>query len=327
MGSVVGPIVGAVQADQDSARANAARENALSQWTGLNAPDIASQQLNLANFQNAGDYQAALEAAQGMGPSAMEGIQVDPRLAQAQMDALQQISQTGQMGMTPGEQAALRDAQRQAAAMAQAKTAQIQDQFARQGMGGSGASLAAQLQAAQSSADRASQNSNQIAQSAEQNALNARMQGASLAGQMSGQQFGQQSDVAKAKDYINQFNTQNQQNVQQRNVAAGNAAALRNLTNKQSIANQNTGVQNAQQEHNKGLIQQQFNNQTALASGRAGQYAGIAGQANQQAGRTADMYAGIGRGVDTGVGAYMNSGKKDDGFSKDEEDAWLDEGI
>lgn len=330
MGSVVAPIIGYAQAENQRNDARAAQENALSQWSGLTPPSIASQELNLADFQNVGDYQAALEQAQAMGPSAMEGIQTDPRLAQAQMDALSQLSETGQMGMTPGEQAALRDAQRSAAATAQAKTAQIQDNFARQGMGGSGADLAAQLLAAQAGADRASQNTNAIAQSAEKNALDARIKGAGLAGQMQNQQFGQQSDIAKAKDYINQFNTQNTQNVQQRNVAAGNAAALRNLTNKQSIGNQNTALRNSQQEHNKGLAQQQFNNQIGVASGKAGQYAGIANQANQNAGRTADMYAGIGRGIDTGVGAYMNYNKNNsgnDGFSADEESDFLDEGI
>lgn len=307
MGSIVAPVVGAIASENQRNDANAARRAALQLYGGIQVPSIADQEVNYGTLNNIGDLQNQSEQALGMSPSAMEGISTDPRLAEAQMQALNQLSQTGQMGMTPGEQAALRDAQRQASALAQAKTAQIQDQYARMGMGGSGAQLAAQLQAAQSGADRASQNSNQIAQQAQQAALQAIGQSGQLAGQIQGQQFGQKSDIARAKDYINQFNTQNQQGVQQRNVANANAANLRNLTNKQNIANQNVGISNSQQDRNKALIQQQYNNQMSRAAGMAGQYQGIAGANDQQAGRNADMWAGIGRGVDTGAGALYNA--------------------
>lgn len=245
-------------------------QDALKQFEGVDLPSVADQQLNLDQYQNVGDYSGQLENALNLGSSSMEGISVDPRLAQTQMDVLDQLSQTGQMGMTAAEQAALRDAQRQASAMAQAKTAQIQDNFARQGMGGSGGDLAAQLLAAQSGADRASQASNDVIQNAGDKALNARMQAASLAGNMSNQEFGQKSEVAKAKDYINQFNTQNQQAVQGRNVANQNQGQMFNLNKNQGISNQNTGLKNQQQQFNKGLLQQNFQNQIQKAGGSAG---------------------------------------------------------
>lgn len=307
MGSVIAPIIGAQQAESDRQAAQAAQQRALGLFQNIQAPSLADQQLNFQNYQNAGDFQNQAEANIGMGPTAMAGIQADPRLVNAQMAALQQLTQTGQMGMTPAEQAALHDAQRQASAMAQAKQAQILDNAARTGMGGSGASLAAQLLNAQSGADRASQNSNQIAQQAQQQALQAITQSGNLAGQINAQQFGQQSDIAKAKDYINQFNTQNAQNVQQRNIANANAAALRNLNNKQNIGQQNTQLANQQQQANKGLYQQQFNNQMARAGGMAGQYNGIAQTNQQNAARTANMYAGIGQGIDTAAGGLYNT--------------------
>lgn len=310
MGSVIGPIIGASEAQANRDAADQARQQALGQWTGISAPSLASQQLNFNQYQNAGDLTNQLEQAQALGPSAMQGIQTDPRLAQAQMAALQQLSQVGQMGMTPAEAAALSSAQQNAAAQAQAKSRQIEDEFARRGMGGSGAELAARLSGAQNAAQMLSNNSNQIAQNAQQNALQALSQSGSLAGQMNSQQFGQQAAIAQAKDYINQFNLQNSQNVSNQNAALKNQATARNLTNAQNLATMNTQLGNQQQQANKALIQQQYNNQMALASGRAGQYQGIAQNAQQNAANVANMYAGIGRGVDTGVGSIYTASQR-----------------
>lgn len=342
MGSAIGGIYGSAQAAKTAQSgmdsANRAREQALAQWMGLEAPDVASQQLALQQYGNAGDFQTQNEQALQQGPSAMEGIQTDPRLAQAQMTALGQLSQTGQMGMSPAEAAALAQSNRDAQAMAQAKSNQILDNMARRGMGGSGAELAAQLQNAQSAADRASQQGNQIAQNAQQNALQAMVQSGQLGGQMRGQEFGEKSDTAKAKDYINRFNTENSQQVQHTNVQNANQAALRNLLNQQNLMNQNTQLSNAQQQYNKQLQQQQFNNQMALAGGRSGQYQGIANavqtNAAGQAGRTADMWAGVGQGIDQGVGAAYNYGNNNNysggggggDFSTQEQNDWLNSG-
>ena len=313
MGSVVGPIIGAQTAQNQLDAANSARQAGLAAFQGVNVPSVASQQLNLADYNNAGNLTTQNEAALQQGPNAMAGIQTDPRLVQAQMAALNQLSTTGAMGMTPGEQAALTQAQNNAASQAQAKNAQIMNQFAATGMGGSGAQLASQLNNSQQSAQQLANNSNQVAQNAQQNALQAVSQAGTLGGQMQAQSFGQQAATAQAQNYINQFNTQNSQNVQNQNVQAANAAALRNLQNQQQISNQNTGISNQQQIANKALLQQQFNNQIVQASGEAGQYQGIAGAQQQQAGNTANSYAGIGQGVDTGVGALYNASQNANG--------------
>jgi hypothetical protein len=333
MGSVIAPIAGSFQAQADRDAAARAQQVALQQYLSVQAPGIAEQQLNLQQYQNAGDLVNQMQQAQQLGPSAMGGIQTDPRLVQAQMSALNQLSQTGQMGMSPAEAAALNMAQQNAAAQAEAKSRQIQDDFARRGMGGSGAELASRLSNAQNSAQMLANNSNQVAQSAQQNALQAISQSGNLAGQINNQQFGQQADIARAKDYINQFNLQNSQNVANTNVGLSNQANQRNLENKQSLMGQNTQLGNQQQQHNKGLLQQQFNNQMALASGRAGQYQGIAQQHQQNAANTANQYAAIGRGVDTAAGSIYNSSQNNKnggndfgespGFSSEEEDAFL----
>lgn len=308
IGSVAAPIIGGMygssQAQSDRDAAMRARQQALQLFSDVRAPSVAEQQLALQQYQSAGQLSPQMEQALQLGPSAMQQVKVDPRLAQAQMSALNQLSQIGQFGMTPAEAAALKEAQRQAMATATAQSKQIQSDFARRGMGGAGAELAARLEAAQAGADRASSSSNQVMQDARQRAMQALMQSGSLAGQMGQQQFGQQSDIARARDIINQFNTQNSQSVQSRNVGMSNQAQLQNLMNQQNMMNMNTQLSNQQQQHNKALLQQQFNNQMARAGGMAGQYQGIAQAHQGDAGRIADMWAGIGSGVGKGMGAY-----------------------
>jgi hypothetical protein len=310
MGGVVGGVLGYQASQNQLDAANQARQQALGQWTGLTPPSVADQQLNLQQYGNTGDLTNQTEQALQMGPSAMTQVQTDPRLMQAQMAALQQLQQTGQMGMTPAEHAALVQAQQNAAAQAQAKSKQVLNEFAARGMGGSGAELAAQLSNAQNSAQMLANNSNQVAQNAQQNALQAISQAGTLGGQMQGQQFGQQSAIAQARDYINQFNLQNAQNVGNTNVGLANQANQFNLMKNQNLANMNAQLLNQQQEHNKQLSQQQFNNQVALAGGRSGQYQGVAQAQQQQASNTANMWAGIGQGVDTGAGALYNAYNK-----------------
>src|SRR5690606_10901263 len=123
-------------------------------------------------------------------------------------------------------------------------------------MGGSGMELAARLQSAQSSADRQSQESDRLMQIAQQRALDAMSQAGNLATGMRSQSFGEQSDIARARDLINQFNVQNQQNVHQRNVANTNQANLRNLQERQRLSEAGTAIKNAQQQYNKELQQQ-----------------------------------------------------------------------
>lgn len=270
-----------------------AQQSALEQFQDVNVPLIGDQTLDLYLPEYLSDYQAGQESNIDMGPSSYEDIAIDPRLEAAQMGALEQISQMGETGFTPAEQAALRESRRDSASEAQAKSAQLMDEYARRGMGGSGAELAARLQAGQSSADRMSQEGDRLAQMSQERALNAIGQTAALGGQIRGQQFGEQSDVAQAKDAISQFNTANQQNVQQRNVNAANQASLRNLGEKQRIAEAGANTKNTQQQYNKQLLQQKFQNEIQKAGGVAQQYNNVAAAEQTAAANTAKQNAAL----------------------------------
>jgi len=124
-----------------------------------------------------------------------------------------------------------------------------------------------------------------------------------LGGQMRSQEFGEKSDVAKAKDAIEQFNLQQRAGVQQRNIGGLNEAQLRNLQEKQRISDSATNIRNQQQQYNKQLLQQQYENQMAKAKALSGEY-GKESDAQHAAGQqSAQQISTIGQGIGQGISA------------------------
>lgn len=303
---LIGGLIGADQANKNRDAANKAREQALAQFANIELPDIEKQKLLLEEYQLTGQMSPELEAMINLGPSAMEQVSIDPRLRSEQMKALESISGLAQGNITPADLAGFEMARRNSAAEAQAKEGQILQNMQQRGQGGSGAELMARLQANQSGADRLQQAQLEEAKAMQNARMAALSQQANMAGQLRSQDYGEQSNLAKARDLINQFNTQNAQNVQQRNVGSKNQAQLTNLQNQQNIANMNADLRNKQQISNKGLLQQNFGNQMQLAGAKAGLYGQNAQQQDQQAAQTAGMWAGIGQGVGTGISAFAD---------------------
>lgn len=299
--NVIGGAMGANAADKERNAAENARRAALSEYGGISLPDIEQQKLNLGLLQQQGSYTPDLEQSLALGPSAMEQVSTDPRLRQAQLQALEQISGVAQGGLTPADMAAIEQTRRTSEAQNQARQQAILQDMQQRGQGGSGAELIARLKGAQDVSDRASQANLETAQMAQQRALQAMGQQASLAGSIRGQEFGESSDVARARDLINQFNTQNQQNVGQRNVGAKNTAQQQNLGERQRVADTNVGLLNQQQMANKALQQQQLQNQLNLAAARAGQFSGSATAADTRAGQQASMWTGLGQSIGQGI--------------------------
>jgi hypothetical protein len=217
----------------------------------IGIPSIDAQKIVLESPELVG----LLEAEQ-QGPSAMEGISTDPRLRQSQMRALEEISGLGQTGLGVADKAAFNELRRDASAQAQAQNAAALQGANERGMLDSGSTLAAQLMAGQQQANRASAEGDRIAAAAAEARRAALMQQGQLSSSIRGQDYGQQSDVARARDSINAFNAQNRQNVNAQNLSA-----------KQGIANQRVANNNTMEQYNKGLIQQNFQNQMSKAGG------------------------------------------------------------
>lgn len=304
---LVSGAIGSMASADDRAAAVEANSKAIQQWLDVNVPDIEQQKIIMQRYIQTGELDPKSEEMMKLGPSAMEKVkeQLDPRLKNAQLDALSQLEDLGHSGgMTLADKANLQKSLIDINAADKGRRESIVDNFQRRGMGGSGAALIAQLQGAQDASTRQSNQELETLGSARQRALEAILKGGQLAGDIRGQEYGMAKDVAGSQDAIAKFNIQNAQGVQQRNVDRDNAAQEYNLNLKQRVSDANTDIANKEKVRNADLLQQQFQNRATVAAGRSGQYNQQANQLNNSADRTAQQWANIGSGVSQGIGAY-----------------------
>lgn len=266
--SLTDVITGSVFSKKEDAARKAYLDQILAENGGLTPPKIGDVSLDKYKFeqeilpetiQAGADVQyrgidPSIAQSQDMGPSAMEGISLDPALRQQQqasLSALQDLANNG--GMTAQDKAQLSRIQTEAESADRGRRGAIQQNMAARGMTGSGMDLLAQLQSSQGATDRQAQQGLDVAGMAQQRALDAMQQSGQMAGNMRNQDFSQQSDVARAKDAISQFNAANRNQFSQFNTSAKNQAATQNAQNQMSMDqyNRNTGMDankfNAQQ--------------------------------------------------------------------------------
>lgn len=302
MSSVGGGIAANNASEAQRQAALAANQAAISQWLNVHVPDPAQQQIVLQKYAQTGQIDPILETAIKQDPSSMAKIQQDAGLKGQQLKALGSLQDLGASGgMTINDKANLQGALNDTNAAAAGRSGAIQDSMAARGMGGSGLAMAAQEANAQAANNRDSQAQLQTLGSARDRALQATMGAGQLAGQISNNQFQQDAAKAQAQDSINRFNTQNSQAVNAANTGITNSAQAANVALQQGIANQNTGLANQQEIYNKGLIQQNYQNQLQQAAGASGQYNASAGFDTAGANRTAQSVAGIGAGINQGL--------------------------
>jgi hypothetical protein len=307
-GSVGSSLIGKAASGGDNDAAMAARQKALDQILQTSVPTIDQQRIALGQETVAGQLSPGMEGIVQQDPSNMAGVSTDPRLAQAQMLALEQLKGLGSTGLSNTDRMNLMQIHNQTAGDAQAANAAIQANMAARGMGGGGQELAARMMANQNSANNESNQGMQVAAQAQQKALQAMMDAGQLGGQIRSQQFGEEANKATAQDAINQFNAANRQQVLGRNTQAGNQAQQYNLANQQDVSNTNTQIKNAQEVANKNLYQQQFQNNMSKANAAAGQLGSQAKQYQDQAAATQNMWSGIGQSVGnagTAVSGYL----------------------
>lgn len=248
--------------------ANRLMRDNIARLEAIGIPTIEAQKIALESPELVG----LLEAEQ-LGASRLEDVQMDPRLQAAQLSALEGITGVAETGLGAADRLALEEIRRQAAGQAQAQRATALQQMQERGTLDSGASLVAQLGAGQQAADMAAMQGMRQAAQAQQARMSALGQQGNMAAQMQGQQLGLAGQKASAADAIAQFNAQQRMGVQSQNLAA-----------RQGIANQGAATRNQQEMYNKGLIQQQFQNQMAKATGVTGMQSNLAQQMQQQAG-------------------------------------------
>lgn len=237
-------------------------------YGNIDAPTAEELKVQLSELVNNGSMTPEQATAIMQDPSAMNGITLDPRLKQAQMDALTSLQDIGQnKGLTDMDRSQLAQIQGQEQTAARgAREAILQNANAR-GMGGSGIEMLSQMQNQQDAATRQSARDTSVAGMAQQRALQALQQAGTLGGNIEGQDFSQQAQVAAANDAINKFNTANKNTVGLANTAANNEAQKFNLAKELDVAKTNTDIKNQQAGYNAALPNTVFKNQIAQAGG------------------------------------------------------------
>lgn len=297
--------------------ANDAAQRAVDVISGAKLPDVDAMKLSLEKYVQQGVLTPEMANTILQNDSEMKGISTDPRLKNAQLAALGSLQDIADnKGLTVADKAALNQISSEENARERGQREAILQNAQQRGIGGSGLELAAQLANQQGSATRASQRGFDVAAEAQRRALEAILQSGQLSGQMRSQDFNEQAQIAAAQDAINRFNAANQNTTMMANIAAKNAAAETNLSNQQNIANANVGLSNQQQQYNKELLQQQYQNEMQKRQAQANAYTNQANNYQNSANRTSGITGGlIGAGAqllfpNSGIGDFFNPNKK-----------------
>jgi hypothetical protein len=239
------------------------RDN-IARLEAIGVPTIEAQRIALEAPELVGQLEA-----EALGPSRFEEIAMDPRLQAAQMAALQGITGiTEAGGLDAQSRLNLEEGLGRVAGAEQARLQQLTEDPTL----GQGQKLALQTQAIQGAGQGGRDVALQAAAQAQQARMAALGQQSNMASGMQGQQLQLAGQKASAADTIAQFNTQQRMGVQAQNLAA-----------RQNIANQAAATKNQQEMYNKGLLQQQFQNQMAKATGVTGAQSNLAQQIQAQA--------------------------------------------
>lgn len=245
-------------------------ERAARLFTDMELPSISDMELELEQLVSQGQISPEEAQAILVEANALDNIQRNPDLENAQLGALDQLTEIASSGGLDAR-AKARLGQISADEMSQEKGQRdaILQNAAQRGVGGSTTELMSLLANQQGSATRQSQRDMEVAALAEQRALDAIMGQGEMASNIRGQSFDEQARVADAQNRINEFNAKNRQDVNLTNVDARNQAQRDNLAERQRIADSNVDMANRQQEFNKGLNQQDYQNRMDRAKAEA----------------------------------------------------------
>lgn len=250
--------------------AEAVREADRQRILGTELPKMTP--VELERFADKFDYSPEELQAIMQEQSSLETYQGDPRLQQSQMDALAQLAEVSQGGLTDSDRAAMTESQLEAGRADRGRQEAILQSMARRGMAGGGQELASRLASSQGASDRAAGDQRAMVQGAQQRALEAMARRGALAGDIRGQGFSEAERRAAATDRINAFNTANRRDVQAANIRARNEAALLEQKNRQRLADANTRVAQTEAQQPNQIAQQEFTNKMSR-EGAAGGFA------------------------------------------------------
>jgi len=303
---IAGGVIGNISSRGDREKAQQALDAAMAEIDAIGAGPDLQREIILEKFKSVGVLTPQLEKDLGDAVSQAAQVQEDPSLREAQMSALQLLKDRSETGIGPEERAAFNEMRNKVQRDVQGQRGQILQQLQQRGMGGSGAELVAQLQAAQSGANQQAEEADRLAAEASRASLSA----LDKYGNMSGSIRGQDNTIAQAKasaaDEMSRFNLQNQIARQTRNTNSSNEAQKYNLNAAQQASDQNTAQANQELNRQRSAEAQEYANRAAQAERKANALQGKASNDQNNANSTAQMWSGIGSGVGSGLGAGAN---------------------
>lgn len=310
--SVVGGILGNAAMGSAEDRARALQEKSVQEWMKINIPDPEQQKLFMQRFAESGEIEPEYQQAIAQADTEMSKVQVDPKLRSARMRALSQLEDFGTGEANVLDNAATQKAISDAGVASRGRQEAIFSDLSRRGQLGGGQEIAARMSQAQSDADRLNNQMMGLETDRRKRAYDAVMGAGDLAGKMEAQDWDQKSDVAKARDVINAFNTTNARDVMRANTEAKNKAKQLNWERGNEVSDLNTRLSNDEQRYNKELLQKKFENESAKATGLSGQYGKQADNELKAGQNAANMWTGMGNAGLKIAGAVDKKIKDDD---------------
>lgn len=295
--------------------------------SALTPPDLAAlipelqlqvQQGNMTPAQ----MQAAIQQASEMG-----AVNSNAGTIQGAETGLNQLADiAGSGGLTQADRAAQTSLQNETNANRAQQTNAVVQRMQQQGLGGSGAELAARLSGAQGAANSNAATGANIAQLAQQRALDAMKAGVTGNTALNQQMFDQAAAKAKAQDTVNNANMLARQAAAMNNMQSIQDANKTNFNTANTIGAKNTDIRNENLKMPAQTAQQNWTNQLeqqkASSAAQNTAAAAIMGQGNKELSNSGDALSGAASGVNQVVKDNGGWGKVGDWigslFSSDE---------
>lgn len=323
LGGIVGGLLGKNAASMDRSHAKEQAKAALQYWNELGKAPDTSLPIILKELEAAGMLTPELQEELSMQASEFENIKEDPALRETQLEALNKFKQSAETGMGADERAAQNQIRQSNNQNTSSKQAQILDEYKRRGISGGGNELIAQLSAAQAGADNASKEGDNLMSLIAQRMRQGTQDMANSAQQLAQQDYNKAANRATALDERNKYLNQNSVARQAANVTAQNAAQDRNLVNAQRIADTNKANANAELQRQQLAKSDNYNQNLAMTSGKAGQSNTLsnffANQGNAKAQSQVAMGQGVGQVADAGAEMIMSDKKFKENVNYDNE--------
>ena len=269
------------------------------------------------------------ENLQQHGDTNFDRINIDPKLKEAQNDALSRFKQYAKRGTTTEDEAATQRTLDKIRQDDRGRREAIDAQNKRRGLSGSGLDIASKLSSQQAASDLGARLGLEQAQNRTRNKMaGAQMLGA-LSSQIRGQDYGEQRDLAGARDEIDRLNTILRSDHERNRVNRINEQQRLNLEAQQRVQDENArradmqtqmsnqnrlqryGLQRDRNSYNNRLRQQRNDNRNNNIRSRAGLYGQSAERnaldARESRGLAASLIAG---GIEQGASALMGGGEK-----------------